>query len=115
VTEDGQRIRGVAVFVGNGRYYGGTFRLFPTAKFDDGLLDVCVFPSTRYLDLCRYGFGILRAAHHRLRDVRYFQAASFRCEPANGETVAFEVDGEDAGSGPVTFSVARGALRLICP
>ena len=46
---------GVAVLIGNGRYYGGRFTLFPKARMDDGLLDVCVFETCGYLDVLRYG------------------------------------------------------------
>jgi len=41
--------------------------------------------------------------------VEYFQAKEFSC---NG-TVPFELDGEDAGDGPVTFSVKPRGLRVI--
>jgi diacylglycerol kinase (ATP) len=103
--------KGVAVFVGNGRYYGGKFRLFPRAKLDDGLLDVCVFERCGYWDLLRYGPAILCAAHPRLKGVHYFQAREFSCSGA----VPFELDGEDAGDAPVRFSVQPRALRVIVP
>jgi YegS/Rv2252/BmrU family lipid kinase len=111
VTTDGQRRQGVAAFIGNGRFYGGSFRLFPHARYDDGLLDVCLFPTTRYRDLLRYGYGVLRATHHRLTGVEYFQAAAFHC----AGPVPFELDGEDAGDGPVSFTIVRGGLQLLCP
>ena len=109
VTADGRTARGVAVFVGNGRYYGGRFRLFPQARLDDGLLDVCVFERAGYLDLLRYGQGVLRGTHPQLRDVHHFQADGFVCRGA----APFELDGEDAGDAPVTFSVKQRALRVI--
>src|SRR5205085_381763 len=34
---------GSLVLIGNGRLYGGNFRIFPRADLRDGLLDVCVF------------------------------------------------------------------------
>lgn len=114
LSQEGRRCQGVAVLVGNGRYYGGSFRLFPEARYDDGLLDVCVFPSTRYADLLRYGFGILRAAHHRLADVHYLQTAGFTCQAPAGQPTAFELDGEDAGDSPVRFGVVGAGLRLVC-
>lgn len=102
---------GVAVFVGNGRYYGGKFRLFPQAKLDDGLLDVCVFERCGYLDLLRYGPAVLCARHTRLRGVHYFQTQELVCNGA--EPAPFELDGEDAGDAPVSFSVKPRALRVI--
>ena len=105
--------RGVAVLVGNGRFYGGPFLLFPKARLDDGLLDICVFETCNYFDVLRYGQGILRGAHTSLRGVKYFQTERLVCS-APGAT-PFELDGEDAGDAPVTFSVVPQALRVVAP
>jgi diacylglycerol kinase (ATP) len=104
-----QGVTGPAVLVGNGRFYGGRFRMFPQAKLDDGLLDVCVFKNGGILDWLRYGPSILAGAHTRWRDVEYFQAKEFSCTG----TAPFELDGEDVGDGPVSFSVKPRALRVI--
>jgi YegS/Rv2252/BmrU family lipid kinase len=109
----GAQGRGVAVLVGNGRYYGGPFPLFSKAKTDDGLLDVCVFETCSYFDVLRYGQAALRGAHIRQRGVQYFQTTQLTCS-APGAT-PFELDGEDAGNAPVTFSVIPGALRIVVP
>ena len=104
---------GVAVLVGNGRFYGGPFALFPKARLDDGVLDVCVFEKCGYFDVLRYGQGILRGAHLRLPGVKYFQTEQLACSASS--TTPFEVDGEDAGDAPVTFSVVPRALRVVVP
>jgi len=105
--------RGVAVLVGNGRFYGGRFLLFPRARLDDGLLDVCVFERGRYVDVLRYVVAVARGRHARLPDVRYFQAAEFECRAVAG-SAPVEVDGELAGHAPVRFAVVPGALRVRC-
>ncbi|MGA2139932.1 MAG: diacylglycerol kinase family protein [Verrucomicrobiia bacterium] len=106
-------VGGVAVLVGNGRFYGGRFALFPKARMDDGLLDVCVFEKCGYLDVLRYGHGILRGAHLDLGGVKYFQAERLVCTAPSA--TPFELDGEDAGDAPVTFSVVPRALRVVVP
>ncbi len=113
VNATGFSASGVAVLVGNGRFYGGPFRLFPDARMDDGLLDVCVFEKGGYFDVLRYGQGILRGVHTGFADVRYFQAKEFVCSAA--QAVPFELDGEDAGEVPVCFSVMPRALRVMAP
>ena len=105
--------RGVAVLIGNGRFYGGPFALFPKARLDDGLLDVCVFDKCGYWDVLRYGQGILRGTHTKLRGVQYFQSDQLVCSAA--APTAYQVDGEDAGDVPVTFSVLPRALRVVVP
>ena len=106
-------VSGVAVLVGNGRFYGGRFALFPRAQMDDGLLDVCVFETCGFLDVLRYGHGILRGAHIDLGGVKYFQSERLVCSAPSA--TPFELDGEDAGDAPVTFSVVPGALRVVVP
>ena len=112
---------GVAVIIGNGRFYGGPFTLFPKARLDDGLLDVCVFEKCGFFDVLRYGQAILRGTHTRLRGVQYFQTDQLVCKAACPDSevgacpVPFEMDGEDAGDTPVTFSVLPRALRVIVP
>ncbi|MGD0016580.1 MAG: diacylglycerol kinase family protein [Verrucomicrobiia bacterium] len=113
--------RGAAVLIGNGRFYGGPFELFPEAKLDDGRLDVCVFESVGYFDMLRYGRAALSGKHVDLHDVQYFQAENFICRTASPDsgagaaTVPFELDGEDVGQTPVQFSVLPRALRVIVP
>ncbi|MCG3147354.1 MAG: Diacylglycerol kinase [Verrucomicrobiae bacterium] len=102
---------GAAIFIGNGRFYGGRFPLFPAAKLDDGLLDVCVLDKLNLMNLGRYGPAILFGKHPGLRGVRYFQTAELTCRSVAG--TPFELDGEDAGDVPVTFSLKPRALRLI--
>ena len=115
VVADGGAVvqHGAAVFVGNGRFYGGPFRLFPSAQLDDGKLDVCIFESTHLLSVLRYSLGLLRGAHPELRGVIYFQAAEVTCRAASA--VPFQLDGEDAGDTPVRFTVKPRALRVLAP
>ena len=111
VPSTGFEVRGSAVLIGNGRYYGGSIPVFPRARMDDGRLDVCVFEKGGYLDVLRYAIAVIGGRHTRLRDVRYFQADRFECRAAG--TTPYEVDGELAGEAPVGFSVLPGALRVM--
>ncbi len=111
---EGRWERGASVLIGNGRFYGGSFALFPQAKMDDGRLDVCVFEKGGYLDVLRYAQAVLRGAHVRMRDVKCFQTDHFVCTSA-GAPVPFELDGELAGETSVTFSVVPRALRVVVP
>lgn len=104
---------GGAVFVGNGRFYGGPFRLFPKARLDDGLLDVCVFDRVGYWNALRCSVGVLCGQHTRWSGVNYFQTKQITCRSV-GETPV-QLDGEDAGDATVTFTVAPGALRVVVP
>jgi YegS/Rv2252/BmrU family lipid kinase len=113
LVEDKVVAEGSFVLVGNGRYYAGPFALFNEADLHDGLLDVCVFPSTNYLALMRYFRGALFGEISRFSDVHYFKARRLVVE-ANRE-VPVEADGEFIGHAPVNFSVKHRRLRVLVP
>jgi YegS/Rv2252/BmrU family lipid kinase len=112
-SEGGLVGKGAMVLVGNGRLYGGSFRMFPEAKMDDGLLDICLFERPGYWHALRHGFGILTASHTKLSGVQYMRSAHFSCRAASLTPV--ELDGEDAGNTAVEFRLAPKALRVLAP
>ena len=104
---------GELILIGNGRYYGGNFELFPKADLRDGLLDVTVFPKVNWEILLRTGWGWLNNQLHSAAGCHTFQAESFTLtEPG---TIALELDGENVGHLPASFSVRRQALRVLVP
>jgi len=104
---------GAAVLIGNGRFYGGPFSLFPKARLDDGLMDVCVFHTCGYWDVLRYGQGILCGSHTTLRGVEYFQCDQLTCSAT--QATPYQLDGEDVGDLPVTFSVFARSMQVMVP
>lgn len=98
------------VLVGNGRFYGGPFELFPGASAEDGWLDVCVVPRlTLGIAVCG-GLSVLLRRRLPGRWVR--RGRTQRLELSSESPVPFEVDGERAGRTPVTFGLTPGALRV---
>ena len=114
VISDGTRnLTGQLVLVGNGRLYGGTYRVFPDADFCDGKLDVCVFPQVNWPGLFRCGFYLLLRGRLPEKKVVRLRAASFTI--VGKDSTRFEVDGELAGKLPARFSVLPLALRVLVP
>ena len=95
------------VFIGNGRFYGGPFAMFPAANLADGKLDICVMERPRLWD----AVAVLMGRHTTQPGVKYFQAETYQHDGA----LPFELDGELAGTTPVKFSVLPRALRVIVP
>ena len=106
-------IKSGLVLVGNGRLYGGPFRVFPQADLRDGLLEVCVFRNANWFTLARYGPGLLLAGELAPSAAEVFQTASFSL--TSSRHAPLEVDGELIGELPATFSVVREKLRVIVP
>lgn len=114
VASDGKTtLAGALVLVGNGRLYGGEFQIFPGAALDDGLLDVCVFPSANWFTLLHCAPSLLLRKKLPAPAVMRFQAESFTL--TSERPAAFEIEGDLAGHLPARFFVKRSALRVLVP
>jgi YegS/Rv2252/BmrU family lipid kinase len=109
----GATAMGALVLVGNGRLYGGSFRIFPRADLRDGLLDACLFPRVNWLTLARCSPGLLLRGQLPGSAVKLFQAKEITLTAAN-RTPA-EIDGELFGALPASFSLAPYRLRVVVP
>ena len=109
----GHSATGELVLIGNGRLYGGDYRVFPQADLRDGLLDVCVFPRVNWLTLVRCAPSLLLRGTLPSFAVESFQAESFSL--TSPSPIPFELDGELIGHLPGRFSLERSRLRVIVP
>jgi YegS/Rv2252/BmrU family lipid kinase len=109
----GHSATGALVLIGNGRLYGGQFRIFPKADLRDGLLEVCVFPKVNWLTLARCGPRLLLRKTVPAAVTRTFQARSLTLTSPGPTPV--EADGELIGHLPATFSIQRSRLRVVVP
>ena len=109
---NGREVKAALVLVGNGRFYGGRFRVFPRADLRDGMLDVCVFPKVNWLTVARCSPLLWRGSLPTSM-VHTFQAQTLALR--SNIRVPLEVDGELIGQLPATFYCARGGLRVAVP
>jgi YegS/Rv2252/BmrU family lipid kinase len=112
-SHDGAIRTGSFVLLGNGRFYGGPFKMFRQGSQVDGLLDVLVFQHQSPWDLLRYMHAILVGHHVDLVDVEYFQTSSL--DLSADEPVPYELDGEMVSYLPLSFSLREGALPVLAP
>lgn len=85
----------------------------PTNSWQDGLLDVVVLAPRR---LPEFATILWRAAHRRFggdERLLHFQAqeVTIDADPA----MAVQIDGDPAGTTPITATVIRSALRVLAP
>ena len=113
-VRDGTRsVTGKQVLIGNGRYYGGRYRLFPRADMSDGLLEVVVFPRIDWPTVVRFGLGLATGRLHRWTGAVQFRAERVELESA-GEPM-LEVEGENVGRLPAEIVVEPRRLRVVVP
>lgn len=104
---------GQLVLIGNGKFYGGKFPIFPDADPADGLIDVSVFPRMNFPMLCRLGGVQLTRQHIRKAGVHCFRTDALELN-ATSET-PLELEGDTIGSLPARITVLPQALRIVVP
>lgn len=100
---------------GNCRFSAGAFPLTPEARFDDGLLDVCVFRGLALPRIAKLAIASWMPGFAQRRDVLYIKARHIVFEPASGAPVPFQIDGDPSGLLPATFEVRPASLRVAAP
>ena len=102
------------VFVANGQYAGGGMHFAPGARVDDGLFDVVVLQEvTRAVLLADLLPKVYRGAHLGHPAVVHHQAREIAV--SSTDPLLLEIDGEQPGRAPATFSLLPSALRIVLP
>jgi diacylglycerol kinase (ATP) len=91
--------------------FGGGMRIAPHARFDDGLLDICVVSDLNKFRLFCLFPTVYFGRHLTIPEVEYFQAENLRLETESPLDVY--ADGEYVCHTPVEVTVAPRALPVI--
>ncbi len=113
VSNGQDTVRGQMVLIGNGRFYGGRFTMFPRADLGDGILDAVVYPRVNLISVARGGWGMLTNEFHS--GGHTIQLRGPQLELKCAKPIPFQLDGENVAPLPVTFGVEGQALRVIVP
>ncbi len=114
VTVDERRLETEAmlVAVGNGPAFGGGMRICPDARYDDGLLEVCLVHAVSIPRFLRIYPSVFGGTHVRQPEVEVLRGSRVRLE-ASG--VVSQADGEPFLPLPLQVDVARRALTVLTP
>lgn len=112
-VEAGEQIRGELVMVGNGRFYGGSFPVFPEASLQDGLLDICVIEKVTAVRAVQVVLGIVTGRLYRFCPALHLRSPTVKLTSPG--PVVLQVDGENVGELPARFSVLPKVLRVVVP
>jgi diacylglycerol kinase (ATP) len=99
------------VLIGNGRLYGGEFRLFPEADLRDGMLEVCVLPRCDWMTLARCGPELLFRGGLPASATKVFRTEKLTL--TSSSPVPVQLDGELVGHLPAIFTIERARLRVL--
>jgi YegS/Rv2252/BmrU family lipid kinase len=107
-----ERLRTVMAAVMNGTTFGGSFRVCPRARPDDGLLDIMTVAPIGRAAILKLAAKILRGAHEGDRHVRMSRAKRVRIVSA--APLLVEADGEIAfaAANSLEIEVMPRALKV---
>lgn len=94
----------------NARYFGGGMRVAPTAQIDDGQLDITIWAGFGLRDFILKYRKLFDGSH--VEDPRTLSRRARHLRATSDTRVLLDVDGENPGRLPATFSVIPSALRL---
>ncbi|HWN93622.1 MAG TPA: diacylglycerol kinase family protein [Methylomirabilota bacterium] len=104
---------GQLVLIGNGKFYGGRFTVFPLADLCDGVLEAVIFPRINLETLARSGWGMMTDNFHTGR--KTIQIKGSQLELKCAASIPLQLDGENVGPLPAMVGVLPRALRVIVP
>ena len=102
----------VGVVIGNGHSCGGGMKLTPSAKVNDGILDLLVIHDMKIPELIRQFSKIYSGSHINSGRITYEQSDNIKIESDLG--VMVETDGELLGKLPVEIKVVSKCLKVKC-
>ncbi len=102
--------RGLVLIGGTGRYSRG-LRILARARYDDGMLDVCVLPCTTRTKLATHAYRISRRRHIGRGGVIYRQCRRVRV--TSPDTVPVQIDGDVGGFLPLDATITPGAISFL--
>jgi diacylglycerol kinase (ATP) len=112
---DGQTWEGPMLLcaIANATSYGAGMRIAPQARANDGLLDVVLVHPVSRLGFMRAFPQVFRGTHLGHPAVQVFRGRQVRVQTAEAEPI--NVDGDIAGTTPLTVEVAAGRGLLWLP
>lgn len=96
----------------NGRLYGGLVPLVPTARIDDGLLDVVLFGGSGAMDAAAHAARVIAGIHALDRNVVVRPSRRLEIEALDG-SLPVQTDGDPHGSTPLVVEVQPAAINVL--
>ena len=115
ITVDGEpmNVRAMLCCVANTQTYGGGMRVAPFARFDDGLLDVCILREAGILEFLRAFPTVFAGAH--VNHPKFWTQQARRVTIESDRPLPILVDGDVTHETPAAFEVAPAAVRVMMP
>jgi len=113
---DGKEIHSKILFIaiGNGKFYGGRFKITPKAILDDGLLEICTAEEMGRLKYLMSIPKVFKGTHESIKEVNFYRAKEVVIQ--SSEPILAQVSGEVIeDQKEFTITLLPKSLKLIVP
>ncbi len=101
------------VVVANSEQYGLDTIVAPGARVNDGYFDVVLVPKLPAFQIAKNLWNLIRKK--RMADAIYLRAKKITIDADPLDDVPFHLDGESAGSAPLSIRMAPRSLKVLVP
>ena len=113
VEVEGKKYESAFTLIGNGKSYGGNITMAKNARLEDAEFEVFILP--RHAHNLRYLVALVKCYFGKPESSGATIVKSSRVQVDSASEVWVELDGELAGTLPMTFEVVPDALSVIVP
>lgn len=105
---------GMIACVANGTSFGGGIKLFPTAKVDDGYMDLMVVSYISRIRMVIAFIMLMLGKAHKVKEATYVKCKSVKFIPEN-EMPTIQAEGELYDNVPLEAHIVAGKLKFYLP
>jgi len=99
--------------IANGSYYGRGIKPAPMARFDDGLLDVCLIRKKKRFEILRLLPRYIRGSHEGIKGVSFHKGEKIRIQC--NSNVSMNVDGDVEQIKDVSYEIIPHGIMVVVP
>ncbi len=99
--------------IANGSYYGRGIKPAPMARFDDGLLDICLIQKKKRFEILRLLPRYIKGTHNGIKGVSFYQCKKIRIQSDNN--VSMNVDGDVEQIKDVSYEIIPNGIMVVVP
>ena len=104
---------GWILMAGNAASYAWAIKFTKSARLDDGILDLCLFPFENKLLSVQQVMQLLMGQHIERGTAQYFQTKRVQIESV--PPIPIQLDGDEWSQTPVELSIKSGVLDVLAP
>ena len=105
---------GMIACVANGTSFGGGIKLFPTARIDDGYMDLIVVDYISRIRMIIAFFKLVLGRAHKIKEATYVKCKEVKFIPEN-DIPTIQAEGELYDNVPLEAHIVAGKLKFYLP